>query len=55
MAVSPIPAPRTSRRTVKSFREYEAAERAVDWLSDRGFPVEHVPEAEQLLARVPAR
>jgi uncharacterized membrane protein len=42
MAVAPIPAPRTSRRTVASFDEYEAAERAVDSLSDQGFPVEQV-------------
>jgi hypothetical protein len=42
MAVSPIPSPRTSRRTVKSFSSYESAERAVDTLSDKGFPVEHV-------------
>src|SRR5690349_14970361 len=32
----------TSRRTVVSFADYRAAERAVDLLSDRGFPVEHV-------------
>jgi hypothetical protein len=30
-----------SRRTVTSADSYEAAERAVDWLSDQGFPVEH--------------
>ena len=30
-----------SRRTITSATTYEAAERAVDWLSDQGFPVEH--------------
>ena len=42
MSVSPVTAPRTSRRAITSFGEYEAAERAVDFLSDNGFPVEHV-------------
>ena len=42
MAVSPTTSPRTSRRTIKSFSSYEHAERAVDSLSDQGFPVEHV-------------
>ena len=32
----------TARRTITSATSYEAAERAVDWLSDQGFPVEHV-------------
>jgi hypothetical protein len=41
MAVSPE-ASRASRRTVRTFGDYESAERAVDWLSDKGFPVEHV-------------
>ena len=36
VAVSPA-----TRRTVTSAADYEAAERAVDWLSDQGFPVEH--------------
>jgi hypothetical protein len=31
-----------ARRTVASYSSYRDAERAVDWLSDRGFPVEHV-------------
>lgn len=31
-----------TRRTITSTTSYEAAERAVDWLSDQGFPVEHV-------------
>lgn len=32
----------TSRRTVASYRDYAQAERAVDYLSDHGFPVERV-------------
>jgi hypothetical protein len=31
-----------SRRTLTSAGSYDAAERAIDWLSDQGFPVEHV-------------
>jgi hypothetical protein len=31
-----------SRRTIATVESYEAAERAVDWLSDESFPVEHV-------------
>lgn len=42
MAVSSSPAPATARRTVMSVSSYEAAERAVDWLSDQKFAVEHV-------------
>jgi hypothetical protein len=42
MSVSPIPAPSVARRTVTSVTSYQAAERAVDWLSDEGFPVERV-------------
>jgi hypothetical protein len=42
MAISEIPAPNATRRTVASVTSYEEAERAVDTLSDRGFPVEHV-------------
>ena len=42
MSASPIPAPGISRRSVTSVTSYEAAERAVDWLSDQGFPVERV-------------
>jgi hypothetical protein len=30
------------RRTVATYRDYGGAEHAVDWLSDRGFAVEHV-------------
>ncbi len=41
MAISDSPAPSTTRRTVASFTNYAEAERAVDKLSDRGFPVEH--------------
>jgi len=37
-----VPVPPTIRRTVTSASSYEAAERAVDWLSDQSFPVEHV-------------
>ena len=32
----------SSRRTITTVGTYEAAERAVDWLSDEDFPVEHV-------------
>jgi heat induced stress protein YflT len=32
----------TTRRTITTVPSYEAAERAVDHLSDQGFPVEHV-------------
>ena len=42
MTVSPMPAPNIARRTLTSVTSYEAAERAVDWLSDQGFPVERV-------------
>src|SRR6185312_7947685 len=35
-------APTATRRTITSATSYEAAARAVDWLSDQGFPVEHV-------------
>jgi hypothetical protein len=36
------PAPAEARRTVAAGPRYENAERAVDWLSDQGFPVERV-------------
>jgi hypothetical protein len=42
MTVSQMPAPSIARRSVTSVTSYEAAERAVDWLSDQGFPVERV-------------
>jgi hypothetical protein len=31
-----------SRRTIRTATSYEEAERAVDWLSDQHFPVDHV-------------
>jgi hypothetical protein len=34
--------PDTARRTIETESSYEGAERAVDWLSDQQFPVEHV-------------
>jgi hypothetical protein len=36
------PAPTATRRTVATYSTYREAERAVDYLSDEGFPVEHV-------------
>jgi hypothetical protein len=42
MTAFPVPAPNLTRRTIASVTSYDAAERAVDWLSDEGFPVEHV-------------
>jgi hypothetical protein len=42
MTVSAIPESHESRRTVKTADSYEEAERAVDFLSDQGFAVEHV-------------
>jgi hypothetical protein len=36
------PAPSGARRTIETHADYRDAERAVDWLSDHGFPVEHV-------------
>jgi hypothetical protein len=46
-AVASVPPPsesgaQNSRRTVTTTTSYTTAERAVDWLSDQGFPVEHV-------------
>src|SRR4051812_41114048 len=48
-----------ARRTVAAGAKYEDAERAVDWLSDQGFPVERVSivgtglrSVEQVLGRV---
>jgi hypothetical protein len=38
----PQPAPNGIRRTIETDSEYRDAERAVDWLSDHGFPVEKV-------------
>jgi hypothetical protein len=42
MSVSPLPVPPSTRRTVASVGNYQDAERAVDWLSDQGFPVDRV-------------
>jgi hypothetical protein len=36
------PAPDGTRRTIETDSDYRDAERAVDWLSDHGFPVERV-------------
>jgi hypothetical protein len=36
------PAPAGARRTVAAWADYADAERAVDWLSDNGFPVERL-------------
>jgi hypothetical protein len=38
----PAPLNQTPQRAVASFPSYGDAERAVDWLSDQGFPVERV-------------
>ena len=42
MSVSPLPVPDSTRRSVASAGDYREAERAVDWLSDQGFPVHRV-------------
>jgi hypothetical protein len=42
MSVSPLPVPDSTRRSVASASDYREAERAVDWLSDQGFPVDRV-------------
>jgi hypothetical protein len=39
---TPDAVPAAARRTVATEANYGDAERAVDWLSDQGFPVEHV-------------
>jgi tetrahydromethanopterin S-methyltransferase subunit G len=36
------PVPNGTRRTIETDADYRDAERAVDWLSDHGFPVEQV-------------
>src|SRR4051794_41934689 len=41
MTVSSPSASRATRRTVASYGGYDGAERAVDFLSEEGFPVEH--------------
>jgi hypothetical protein len=40
MSTSPSGPSGASRRTVATYDEYREAQRAVDWLSDEGFPVE---------------
>ena len=42
MSVAPMPASSHTRRTVTTADNYKAAERAVDWLSDKNFPMQHV-------------
>jgi hypothetical protein len=44
VSVSPSqpPAPSRSRRTIATYSSYQEAERAVDWLSDQAFAVQHV-------------
>jgi len=42
MAISPTAAASQTRRSVSTCKTYGAAEATVDWLSDRGFPVEQV-------------
>jgi hypothetical protein len=38
-----VPPPSSgTRRAIATYSSYSDAERAVDWLSDQGFPVEHV-------------
>jgi hypothetical protein len=53
------PAPAGAQRTVAAGASYAEAERAVDWLSDHGFPVERVSivgtglrSVEQVVGRV---
>jgi hypothetical protein len=59
LSSSESPAPSRSRRTIATYRNYRDAERAVDWLSDQGFAVEHVAivgtglrSVEQVMGRV---
>ncbi|HKP88400.1 MAG TPA: general stress protein [Thermoleophilaceae bacterium] len=42
MTTPRISPPSLTRRSVRSFNTYADAERAVDYLADEGFPVEHV-------------
>jgi hypothetical protein len=42
MALSSIPASDAARRTIATVPTYESAEKTVDYLSDRNFPVAHV-------------
>jgi hypothetical protein len=61
MSTSPSgqPTPTGTRRTVATYTSYREAERAVDWLSDQGFPIERIAivgtglrSVEQVVARV---
>ena len=42
MSIAPMPASSRTRRTVTTVDSYDEAERAVDWLSDKNFPMQHV-------------
>jgi hypothetical protein len=42
MTASPAPTPPSALKSVTIARSYREAERAVDWLSDQGFPVNRV-------------
>lgn len=42
ISASRQPAPSGPRRTVAGYGTYQEAERAVDWLADQGFAVEHM-------------
>lgn len=42
MTESALPSPATGQEVVATYPDYEAAQAAVDLLSDRGFPIEHV-------------
>jgi hypothetical protein len=59
IAATRDPVPSGARRTVATKANYREAERAVDWLSDQGFPVERVSivgtglrSVEQVVGRV---
>ena len=41
-AMEPPATPSGARRTVATYSSYREAERAVDWLSDQGFPVQRI-------------
>jgi hypothetical protein len=42
LSSSQSPTPGRARRTIATYTSYREAERAVDWLSDQGFAVQHV-------------
>jgi hypothetical protein len=42
LSSSQQPAPTGPRRTIATYTTYREAERAVDWLSDQGFAVQHI-------------